>query len=178
MDFWRDSGVNIDAVPPGTPRRLDKWYRVLKIENYSRQLDADGNLIKTTIVDTTDDESALTENFWWNENLDSLENIIKDNVLCCGVTGGWCTAFGKITGSVKVYGVRTAFIGDSVLNGTAVVVDNCREMAENGYIQLGNGVTVTRSGGIRTSGTLELKEGASFQGTFTGGSDIRLNVIS
>ncbi len=59
--FRRDSGLNIDVVPLGTPRRLDKWYRVLvfKIEdNFS-----------IPQYDTTSDELALEENYWWNEAL-------------------------------------------------------------------------------------------------------------
>jgi hypothetical protein len=66
--YRRDSGVNIDAVPVGTPRRLDKWYRIGVVQF------AQGGAAPD-YIDNTSDEDALLLNMAWNEELQAVQEI-------------------------------------------------------------------------------------------------------
>lgn len=64
--FRRDSGVNIDVVPLGTPRKLDQWYRVAELNPGE------------SFEDNVSDEEAIELNIVWNENLIGTYDIPDD----------------------------------------------------------------------------------------------------
>ena len=77
QEIWiyrRDSGLSPDAIPLGTPRKLDKWYRVLR--EFTRPGMAD-----VTFIDVTSDDEALELNEWWNESLQSLDRITEEDII-------------------------------------------------------------------------------------------------